>query len=436
MCRSLLSSVIAVFASSIAFAQTTPDRPNIILIMADDMGYECLSANGSADYETPRLDALAAEGMRFTHCYSQPLCTPSRVQIMTGRYNFRNYTAFGVLPPEEITFGHVLKDAGYATAIAGKWQLYGFDTRQAQSGGKGTLPEAAGFDDYCLWQVTHPRKEGERYADPLMSRKEGTTTIKDGYGPDVSCDFILSFIESHQKEPFFVYYPMALPHDPFVPTPDSPEWSDDRHAKNPKHFADMVEYTDKIVGRIVDQLDRLGLRENTVLMFTGDNGSHRSITSRMQDGRTIKGDKGQPTDGGTHVPFVVSWPGTAPQGLVADQLIDFSDFLPTLAELAGAELPSTEIDGLSFAPQLRGQTAKEREWVFCYYDPQWGGRAPARFARDQQFKLFGDGRFLDMTMGGNEGTSLSESEMTPEATSARTTLQAVLDRYPELPVRP
>jgi len=131
--------------------------PNIILIMADDLGYECLGSYGSTSYKTPVLDELAATGMRFEHCYSQPLCTPSRVKVMTGKYNSRNYTVFGSLDPKETTFAHVLKKSGYATCAAGKWQLYG--------GGSGTSPEQAGFDEHCLWQV---KDRGSRYSDPTV----------------------------------------------------------------------------------------------------------------------------------------------------------------------------------------------------------------------------------------------------------------------------
>ena len=122
-------------------------KPNIILIMADDLGYECLGCYGSASYKTPVLDELAATGVRFEHCYSQPLCTPSRLKIMTGKNNFRNYTYFGALAPKEKTFGHMMKNAGYATCIVGKWQL------AARDRGEGIYPKAAGFDEHCLWQV-------------------------------------------------------------------------------------------------------------------------------------------------------------------------------------------------------------------------------------------------------------------------------------------
>ena len=167
-CMLLVAGLVASWSVPAAFAQTA--RPNIVLVMADDLGYETLGAYGSASYRTPELDRLAEDGVRFTHTYSQPLCTPSRVQIMTGRYNHRNYTNFGVLPKGEITFAHVLRAAGYATAVGGKWQLRGHDTRWAQVEGQGQMPDEAGFDEYLLWQVHAERRDGERYAEPLVEQ--------------------------------------------------------------------------------------------------------------------------------------------------------------------------------------------------------------------------------------------------------------------------
>jgi arylsulfatase A len=237
-------------------------KPNVILIMADDLGYECLGCYGSASYKTPMLDELAGTGVRFENCHAQPLCTPSRVKIMTGRYNFRNYTKFGHFDFNEKTFAHLLKSAGYSTCIAGKWQLMG-------RGAAG--PYDAGFDEYCLWHMEDVfAPKASRYRSPKIIKNGRLLENLEGkYGPDVFCDYILDFIERHKTMPFLVYYPMALTHGPFVPTPDSAEWG--QGLKDRKYYADMVAYMDKIVGHIVCRLDELGLRENTLLLFTGDN---------------------------------------------------------------------------------------------------------------------------------------------------------------------
>ena len=402
-------------------------RPNIVLILADDLGHECLGCYGGTSYKTPVLDELARTGMRFEHCYSQPLCTPSRVQLMTGKYNIRNYTVFGSLDPKETTFGHILKKSGYATCIAGKWQLYG--------GGDGTHPAQAGFDEYCLWQV---KDRGSRYADPTVL-ENGTLRedIKGKYGPDIFCDFVTSFIERHRSQPFFVYYPMALTHGPFEPTPDSKEWRQEsatvrragKTKADKKFFADMVAYMDKIIGRIAAKLDELGLRENTLILFTGDNGTARGLASK-KGSVTIEGGKGLTTDAGTHAPLVANWKGTIPAGKVCDDLVDFSDFLPTLVEAAGAKLDDgAVIDGRSFLPQLRGKKGRPREWIYCFYEPRmkaekWGLKI---FARDKKYKLYQTGELFDVQADPLEVRPLDAGSAEPQAVKARAHLQAVLD---------
>jgi arylsulfatase A-like enzyme len=398
--------------------QTRKQKPNIILVMVDDLGYEGLSCYGSLSYRTPHLDKLAKTGVRFTHCYSQPLCTPSRVQIMTGQYNFRNYTEFGALHPRETTFGHILQKAGYATCVVGKWQL------AARNKGIGTYPDKAGFDEHCLWQVD---KLGSRYWDPLI-QENGTIRddLKGKYGPDVFLQYIQGFMERKKKGPFFIYYPMVLTHSPFVHTPNS-ILSEDKKGKNPRFFADMVAYTDQIVGKIVEKADELGIRENTVILFTSDNGTHVSIRSKMKD-REVRGGKGTPTDAGTHVPFIVNWPGSSPAGKICKDLIDFTDFFPTLAQIADAKIPAKlTVDGISFLPQLKGKKATPREWVFCHYDPRWQFFTPCRFVRDKRWKLYDDGRLFDLKTDLLEQSPVRDDQ-DKEIPNIRKRLQQILDK--------
>jgi len=392
--------------------------------MADDLGYECLGCYGSTSYKTPGLDELARTGMRFDRCYSQPLCTPSRVQIMTGRYNFRNYRAFGIIDPKETTFAHLLKRAGYATCVVGKWQLYGSNTEKKESQAKGARPEQMGFDEHCLWQVE--RRES-RYRNPLIVENgRYREDLAGRYGPDVFCDYALGFLERHKDEPFLLYYPMTLTHDPFVPTPDSVDWSAGQDKPDRKYFADMVAYMDKIVGRIVRKLDETGLRANTLILFTGDNGTARGMPSKLGD-RTILGGKGLTTDAGTHVPLIANWKHKVPAGTVCDDMIDFTDFLPTLTEAVGATVPADLVlDGRSFLPQLRGAKGHPREWTFCHYfrDP---GNAVKRFARDKRWKLYQSGDLFDLTVDPLEEHPRRSSPDSPEAAAARKHLQLVLD---------
>lgn len=398
--------------------------PNIVFIMADDLGYEGLGCNGSTSYQTPNLDELARTGVRFTHCFSTPLCTPSRVQIMTGKYNFRNYTEFGSLQPGETTFAHLLKEAGYATCVAGKWQLAGH-YEGSNYHGVGTLPDEAGFDEHCLWQVD---KLGSRYWDPVIQQNGVLLEGLGGrYGPDVVSDFIVDFIQRHREERFLVYYPMILTHGPFVPTPlDSPS-EEERDAGDTGNFVSMVAYVDLLVGRIMKALDDLGLRKDTWVVFTCDNGSPRAISSQM-DSRMIAGRKGYTTDAGTHVPLIVNRPGLVPKGHICDDLIDFTDLFPTLLQAAGIDPPvSTAMDGRSFLPQVLGQDGDPRAWIFCHYDPRWGQWTLRRYAQDKHWKLYGDGTFFDLKSDPLEERPLPVDKMDGEAVEARIKLQDVLN---------
>ncbi len=416
-------------AAGQATAET--ERPNVILIMADDIGTECFASFGGTSYSTPHLDALAAGGIRFTNCHSQPLCTPSRVKLMTGRSNIRNYSGFSILQRDETTIGELMQAAGYATCVAGKWQLLGAE-HYGEQAGTGTHPRDAGFGAYCLWQVG---KLGSRYWGPLMDRDgELIQFDEDRYGPDVFCDYICDFIEAKRENPFFVYYPMALVHNPFPPTPDSA----DRTAKNDKrHFGDMVAYMDKIVGRIVASVESAGLREHTLVIFTTDNGTNRSITSETSGG-PVRGGKGRTTDAGTHVPLIASCPTVIPSGVVCADLIDFSDFVPTLAEACGLDLPTDRtIDGRSFFPQLRGEAGSPREWIYCYYNPRPGGKGfpEQQYVRDARWKLYSDGRLFDVAADRLEERPIlaGDGDESAEAALARARLQGGRQTMPEKP---
>ncbi len=411
-------------------AKPAAKRPNIIFIMADDLGYECLGCYGSASYKTPVLDELARTGMRFDHCYSQPLCTPSRVKIMTGKSNARNYTKFGHFDFTQKTFAHILKRAGYDTCIVGKWQLMG----RGLNG-----PHDAGFDEYCLWHMEdiHAPK-GPRFRDPKIIKNRRLLDGTQGkYGPDIFTDYICDLLQRHKSSnarPFFLYYPMALTHAPFEPTPDSKEWNKTNVKNSTKYFTDMVAYMDKIIGRIVRKLDELGLRENTLLLFTGDNGSPRAITTEMHDGRSVRGGKSLTTDAGTHVALIANFKGTTPAGKVCTDLVDFSDFLPTLADAAGASLPrDVTIDGRSFLPQLKGKSPTPRQWIFCHYNPRPEKTKLIRFARDKRWKLYAPGnhnragKLYDVTADPLEQNPVEPGQVGPEASSARKRLQAALN---------
>ena len=401
------------------------ERPNVIMIMADDIGYECLSCYGSAMYETPNIDKLAASGIRFNHAHSQPICTPSRVQIMTGIYNNRNYIKFGLLDPEAHTFGHAMKNAGYKTMIAGKWQL----------GGGFEGPVKFGFDNYCLWQLT---RRPSRYPNPGLEIDGKERDLKNGeFGPNVVTDYINDYVKTHKDDeaPFFVYYPMIAPHWPFVPTPDHPDWDPEmwRDQKNePGGFKDqkywdaMVRYTDKMVGKLVDNLDALGIRENTLVMWTGDNGTYTGVTSEL-DGREYKGGKGSPVDNGTHVGFVASWPGTIKAGQVKDDLVDFSDVFPTVAEIGGAKIPDTA-DGVSLVPLFKGEDRK-KDHIYCWYERDGKREKASQHVRNQRFKVYANGKIFDTAADPFEKSPLEKNKLSDAEQSVIASLQSALDEH-------
>jgi arylsulfatase A len=222
---------------------------------------------------------------------------------------------------------------------------------------------------------------------------------------------------------------MTLTHGPFEPTPDCKQWQQGNHKADRKFFADMVAYMDKIVGRIIRKLDELGLSENTLILFTSDNGTPRGITSHLGN-LTIQGGKGLTTDAGTHAPLIANWKGTIPAGKVCGDLVDFSDFMPTLADAAGTKLPPVmKIDGRSFFPQLRGEKGNPREWIFCYYKPnmkkgKWGLKI---FARDKKYKLYHTGEFFDVEADPLEANPIGVGKRNQEASAAAERLQIVLD---------
>ncbi len=443
---------VAISAPTLIAVEPIPrpatEKPNVILIMADDVSWEAFGCYGGEDYRTPNIDALAKHGIRFQHCYSTPICTPSRVKLMTGQYNFRNYTHFGYLNPSDKTFGQLMQSAGYKTAIAGKWQLNGLYNNLP--GSQDSLrPLKAGFNESYLWQVTTGKQVkaggGERFWSPPLERNGKLQTVQENagkYGPDLLCDFLCDFMDRNQNTPFFVYYPMVLVHDPFVKTPDTIGDDPRTQAANkaPKsktaqkaNFVAMVEYMDQIVGRLVDKVRELEKLENTIIIFTGDNGTSTRITSSWK-GQSITGGKGGMTDMGTHVPLVAAWAGTSPEGKVSNDLIEFTDFYPTLAQAAGTSLKADDpIDGRSFLPQLTGQPGTPRDWVLTHYQPYWN-KQPGQFVRTQNLKLYRDGRFFRVPADLLEKNDLGKTAQEETISKSRKELQNVLDASPPPPM--
>ncbi len=414
----VLPAILVSPVCGVVAGQTTRKHPpNIVLILADDLGAEQLACYGHKSNRTPNLDRLARGGTMFKTCWATPLCSPSRVELMTGRYGFRTgwfeliggaETPSDHLDPDEITFGDVLKSAGYATGLAGKWQLGSFRKYPK------TIFEN-GFDAYCIWAwaslpegANFPGSPRQRYWYPAVIQDgRHRPTGPDDYGPDVYRGWLIDFMKANKDRPFLAYYPMCLVHEPWDPTPDE----NAPGGKTKGGLRACVEYMDKEVGRIVAAIDELGLRDETIILFTGDNGTGRA-------------GKGTVTERGVRVPMIVSGPRIK-EGYASDALIDFSDMLPTLAELTGAHLPEkVAIDGHSFVPALRGGSELGRDWIFSYL-----GRG--RMIRDRRWLLEGNGKLFDC--GENrDGTAYKDvtSSSDPDAATARTRFQSILRNLP------
>ncbi len=407
------------------------EKPNIVFILADDVGIEPLGCYGGTSFETPNIDRLAESGLRFRHCYSMPVCHPTRVCFLTGRYpQHIGSPAWGTFPSEleSQTVAQVMRNAGYATAVAGKWQL----TLLAQDA---QHPRRLGFDEYCLfgWH------EGARYHNPLIwqngNKREDTAGQ---YGPHLYTEFLIDFMERNRAKPFFAFYSMALCHDvtddldePVAYVPGK-----DRYL----NYREMVASMDQCVGRIVTAVEELGLQRKTLVLFAGDNGTARRSIIRAQqtDGESKKwtymrdpvfcnindqrvpGGKGSLTDSGTRVPLLASWQGTIKPGGTVDDLVDFSDFLPTFAELCGGTIPSgVKLDGISMATRLTGSGPGARQWAYAESKDRF-------WLRTQQWKLLNTGDFFDVASDPQESNNLAGAALSAEAKTVKQRLEKSL----------
>lgn len=419
----LLIRVRLVVLLAIATAAWALEKPNIVFILADDVGDQAIGCYGGTSYLTPRIDELAAEGVRFRHCYSMPVCHPTRYTFLTGQYPFRaGHPPWGTFPRgmERETVANRLRDLGYATAVAGKWQLTLLRDEPNH-------PRRLGFDRWSLfgWH------EGPRYYRPLVY-EDGRIRpdVGDRYGPDVYVDLLVDFMGANRDRPFFAFYSMALAHDVTddigTPPPVGPQGHYDSYKR-------MVENMDERVGRLVDAADELGIRERTLFLFTADNGTPKSYYYTAQGNEMLKqpiefiwngsrthGGKGDLTDAGTRVPLVANWRGTLAGGQVVDDLVDFADWLPTFVELAG-ETPSAGLDGTSLAGLLRGAGESRQKWAYA------SGRG-GRWVRTQRWKLYDDGRLFEMTRDREEEAPVPIGEASEEARKARAELESVMRR--------
>jgi len=397
-----------------ATAETAPEKPNIIFILADDLGIGSVSSFGADNFKTPNIDKLAASGIRFQHCYASPLCGPSRALLMTGRYAFRtgmtsNTTGPLVSPANEIMMPKVLKQAGYYTAQVGKWNQLPLQ------------PSDWGFDEYLRFQGSGKywnTQPGAKFY--TVNGKE--VPLRNGeYLPDKMQDFAVDFIRRHKDQPFYLYYPMSSVHAPILRTPDSAPGR-----TRLQLYQDNVAYMDKLVGKLVAEVDRLKLRQKTLIVFASDNGTAPPFKDfcTIDGGKQLSGCKNTMLECGALVPMAVSWPGTTPAAKVSQNLISFVDFFPTLAEVGGAPLPKgVTIDGMPFTPMLHGQLSGDwlRDWIFVLLRREW-------YDRDPGWKLNQSGDLFDMKNAPFAETLVSADTKNADALAARQHLQTVLDQ--------
>ncbi len=386
-------------------------KPNIVLVLADDLGYGDLSCYGQKNFSTPHIDSLAKEGMTFTQHYAgSTVCAPSRCVLMTGKHTGHAYVRGNKedepsgqlqLPSEEKTFAKVLQEKGYKTGCFGKWgmgiqntdgdpQKHGFDT-------------FVGFYDQILAHNSFPEflnKNGEKitldnevHYLPESEWHKGLgsySTEKNDYAHDIIFDELTQWVEDHQDEPFFLYFPTTIPHDNGEALKDQmievpkvkEEFRDKDWSADQKNYATIVTLLDDYIGKLLQQLKDLKLDDNTIVIFTSDNGATPAPWNKelMSNGQ-LRGYKRDLYEGGIRVPMIIKWPGKVKQGSKSDHISAFWDVYPTMCEIVGSDYDREEIDGISFLPTLLQKDQQEHDylyWEFHFWEPS---RQAVRFGK-------------------------------------------------------
>ena len=384
----ILLPVLVLLATNPVRSAEEPKRPNIVFILADDLGYGDVGCYGQKQIQTPSIDRLAAEGTRFTQCYAGcTVCAPSRCVLMTGLHTGHcqvRGNARVPLRPEDTTVAEVLKAAGYRTGIIGKWGL-----GEPDSTG---IPNKKGFD-YWFGYLNQAHAHNY-YPDYLWRNQEkvplpnivekGVATKKVVYSADLFAEEALRFVEREKDKPFFLYLALTIPHanneagKEGMEVPSDAPYSDKPWPQPQKNHAAMITRMDRDIGKLLQKLKDLKLDEKTIVFFTSDNGPHKEgggDPKFFQSSGPLRGIKRDLTEGGIRVPMIVRWPGKVPAGQTSDQVWSFADVLPTAAELAGAK-PPERIDGISVVPALLGEKhagRKQPQHAFLYWEFHEGG---------------------------------------------------------------
>ena len=367
-------------------AMAAGERPNIIFILADDMGYGDLACYGNQYIQTPNIDRLARTGTSFTQAYAgSGISSPSRCSLMTGKNSGNTrirdnqcyaggLTGLKINPngdttivrranllPEDVTLGTVMSKAGYRTCLVNKWHLDGYDPQAA--------PNHRGFDEFYGWTIATVHSNSPYYyphyrlhGDSLINIKENEHDAHVRHNTEISTDDAIQFIHRNQDRPFFLFLGYDAPHEPY--NIDDTSWYDERGdwSENTKRYAALVTHMDYHIGRLLGALDALGLRENTLVIFASDNGAAvMAPLKELNCGAGLKGRKGQLYEGGIRVPLIVNQPGRVPARQI-DNLVYFPDFMPTLARIAAGDdsplsslLSPLKTDGMDISPLFYGK---------------------------------------------------------------------------------
>ncbi|MBI3280306.1 MAG: arylsulfatase, partial [Acidobacteria bacterium] len=398
----------ALAASPLLAQATAAGTPNIIFILADDLGYGDLGCYGQRRITTPNIDRLAREGMRFTQAYSgSTVCAPSRCALNTGLHTGHCRTRGNRKPevslqPEDVTTAELLKQAGYHTGLVGKWGL-GFT-------GTPGIPNQQGFDEFFGY---HTQVQAHTYYPHQLYENQSDYTIPANWGvksrvyaPDLFIDRALQFLDKSRDRRFFLYLPSPLPHannelgrdtGNGMEIPDFGEYSARTWPDPEKGFAAMVARLDRDIGRVLDKVRTLGLAQNTLVLFSSDNGPHAEGGHNKEffaSSGVLRGMKRDLYEGGIRAPFLAKWPGRIAAGSTSGQVIAHWDVLPTLAEIAGVKAPAG-LDGISFLPALEGRPLKrERPLYWEFHEGgfnqaiRFGDWKAIRFGKDGPIELY------------------------------------------------
>jgi arylsulfatase A-like enzyme len=446
-CRTVAAAPL--WASQVRAQTPTSARPNIIFILADDLGYGDLGAYGQTRFKTPNLDRLAAAGMRFTQAYAgSTVCAPSRCALMVGQHTGHcrvrgNKGPEVVLQPEDVTAAEVLQQAGYRTALFGKWGL-GFT-------GTPGIPNKQGFDEFFGFHTQmqahtyYPHQLHHNQDDHLIPLNFGVKNRR--YAPDLFAERALEFLDKNRGNRFFMYYAMTIPHannelgrdtGNGMEVPELGEFANKSWPDPEKGFAAMVERMDRDVGRLLDRLRELGLEKNTLVMFSSDNGPHQEGGHQekfFESSGKLRGIKRDLYEGGIRVPFLAKWPGVTPAGSTSNEVIAFWDIVPTFADIAGVKTPA-KVDGISIVPALKGGSLPEDRVLYWEFHEggfnqaiRFGDWKAIRFGKDGPIELY------DLSKDPSETKDLAASH--PEMVEqAKQIFARQRTESPDFPVQP